>query len=272
MASIYLNCDSSMAGHLHGQTQKVRVITEAWFLGFGYCLACPSDMLESTKANSKARDFLCPSCGSPYELKSSAKRLGVRVVDGNFKTMIARIQADEAPNLVLLRYNSEWKIRDVTALHSLFLTTSVVEARKPLSVLAKRAGWQGCNLRLDRIAADGLIPLVRDGIITAPQEVRRLYNQSAQLREIKPKIRGWVTLVLNAVRRLGRPEFQLSEIYSFEGMMHEAYPENSHIREKIRQQLQLLRDLGYLEFLGNGTYRVIRQSLAETPAAKFASR
>ena len=26
---------------------------------------------------------------------------------------------------------------------------------------------------------------------------------------------------------------------------------------KIRQQLQILRDLGYLEFLGSGTYRIL---------------
>jgi type II restriction enzyme len=31
---------------------------------------------------------------------------------------------------------------------------------------------------------------------------------------------------------------------------------NRHVRQKIRQQLQVLRDRGYLEFKGKGRYRV----------------
>ncbi len=32
------------------------------------------------------------------------------------------------------------------------------------------------------------------------------------------------------------------------------HSENKNIKPKIRQQLQFLRDKGYLEFLGNGVY------------------
>ena len=31
---------------------------------------------------------------------------------------------------------------------------------------------------------------------------------------------------------------------------------NRHVRPKIRQQLQVLRDLGLLDFLGGGSYRL----------------
>jgi hypothetical protein len=34
------------------------------------------------------------------------------------------------------------------------------------------------------------------------------------------------------------------------------YPLNQHIKEKIRQKLQILRAHGYLEFLGRGIYRL----------------
>jgi len=30
----------------------------------------------------------------------------------------------------------------------------------------------------------------------------------------------------------------------------------AHVRDKIRQQLQVLRDLGLLDFLGSGSYRL----------------
>ena len=35
----------------------------------------------------------------------------------------------------------------------------------------------------------------------------------------------------------------------------ERFPENRHVREKLRQQLQRLRDLGLVLFLGAGRYR-----------------
>ena len=33
-------------------------------------------------------------------------------------------------------------------------------------------------------------------------------------------------------------------------------PNNAHVRDKIRQRLQVLRDLGLLEFLAPGSYRL----------------
>jgi len=35
------------------------------------------------------------------------------------------------------------------------------------------------------------------------------------------------------------------------------YPDNRHIRDKIRQQLQILRDLGLLQFLRPAHYRLL---------------
>ena len=32
------------------------------------------------------------------------------------------------------------------------------------------------------------------------------------------------------------------------------YPDNRHVREKLRQQMQRLRDLGLVLFLGSGQY------------------
>jgi type II restriction enzyme len=35
------------------------------------------------------------------------------------------------------------------------------------------------------------------------------------------------------------------------------YPNNKHVKPKIRQQLQVLRDHGYLEFESKGRYRLL---------------
>jgi type II restriction enzyme len=252
-----LICNPALADHLHSPSQKVRVITEAWFAGEGYCLNCMSNRLNPTIAGTVARDYLCPVCGQPYELKSGAGRIGTKVVDGAYGAMMGRIHEGLAPNLLLLRYTPDWLVTDLTALHAVFLTPTVVEARPPLAPSARRAGWVGCNLLLSRIPPDGRIPLVRDGIVMPKSEARRLYAQSERLTELKPEQRGWTALVLTYIRKIGKAEFTLTEVYAFEEAMHAAYPENSHVRDKIRQQLQVLRDLGYLEFPERGRYRML---------------
>ena len=61
--------------------------------------------------------------------------------------------------------------------------------------------------------------------------------------------------VLNCVNKISRPVFTLEEIYEYENELHIKHPQNNNIKPKIRQQLQFLRDKGFIEFLGNGKYR-----------------
>jgi type II restriction enzyme len=67
---------------------------------------------------------------------------------------------------------------------------------------------------------------------------------------------SWLQDVRNCVEQIDRSEFVLDDVYKFETALLRAYPGNSHVREKIRQQLQVLRDLGELELVDDrGTYR-----------------
>lgn len=243
---------------MHSGSKRAGFITECWFADFAYCLSCGSNRLDRTKVNTPARDYLCPKCESPYELKSSVSKLGRRIVDGAYKTMMERITASEAPTLMMLRYDSNWNIRDLLALHSVFLTPAVIEKRPPLAATARRAGWVGCNLRIDRIPLDGRISLIQDGVECNHAKARSLFRQSAKFSALKPEQRGWAALVLAAVRKIGKKEFTLTEVYAFEQEMHAAYPQNSHVRDKIRQQMQVLRDLGYVEFAGRGAYKAVQ--------------
>lgn len=69
--------------------------------------------------------------------------------------------------------------------------------------------------------------------------------------------RGWVLDILNCVQEISDENFSLEDMYRFEDELRKKYPNNYHIKEKIRQQLQLLRDKGILEFKGRGQYRKI---------------
>lgn len=61
---------------------------------------------------------------------------------------------------------------------------------------------------------------------------------------------------MQAIQSLNKKEFLLSDVYAHVDALAELHPKNAHVRDKIRQQLQLLRDLGLLEFLGAGSYRL----------------
>lgn len=61
---------------------------------------------------------------------------------------------------------------------------------------------------------------------------------------------------MNCIDILNKDIFTLQDMYAFEKDLSLVYPENKNIKPKIRQQLQFLRDKKYLDFMGNGTYRL----------------
>jgi hypothetical protein len=66
---------------------------------------------------------------------------------------------------------------------------------------------------------------------------------------------GWKLEVFKCANAIQKQIFQLKDINEFSEHLKKIYPDNNHITDKIRQQLQNLRDIGLLEFLGNGTYK-----------------
>src|ERR1700721_730437 len=119
------------------KSQLARVMTESWITKNGYCLACESERLLPTVANTQARDFECCDCGHPYELKSALNGFGKKVVDGAYASMIRRIESGCVASFLLLRYSGVGAITDLMAIHHTFITREIVEERKPLSPMAK---------------------------------------------------------------------------------------------------------------------------------------
>ena len=68
--------------------------------------------------------------------------------------------------------------------------------------------------------------------------------------------KGWLLDVMRSIEQLNKKVFAINEIYKFENLLSKLHPNNQHIKDKIRQQLQFLRDKGYLEFLGRGAYKL----------------
>ena len=60
--------------------------------------------------------------------------------------------------------------------------------------------------------------------------------------------KGWLFDVMNCIEKIGKTGFTIDEIYSFEASLQKKHKNNKHIKAKIRQQLQILRDKNFLEF------------------------
>jgi type II restriction enzyme len=238
-------------------SQRARVGTESWGSLNFFCSSCESPHLDQASRNTAAIDFVCPRCNSTFQLKSQSKPFGARIVDAAYSEMKRAILEDRTPNLFILHYDlSAWTVRSLVLIPRFAFALSALERRKPLAPEARRAGWVGCNILLSKIPQDARIPVVQDGTPRPYSEVRRAYQRLRPLENLKVDKRGWTLDVLEIVRSLGKTEFTLWEVYSHSDTLAKLHPHNSHVRDKIRQQLQVLRDLGLLSFLGSGSYRL----------------
>ena len=112
-------------------------------------------------------------------------------------------------------------------------------------------------------------------------EVREQFRRLKPLKEISAAQRGWTLDVLYIVRRLplkvgdevtslklktgkglslltSSPtrEFTNEDVHAFARELGKLHPGNRHVRDKIRQQLQVLRDTGFLIHTGSDRWRL----------------
>ncbi len=251
-----LEMESILSSSFKSKSQIARVVTEAWGQNNLYCGACDADSINRSPANTKVVDFECGTCGGTYQLKSSSTWNERRIPDAGYYAMMAAIAQDRTPNLLVLQYTPAWKVQNLLLIPRFFFNESAIEKRKPLGPNARRAGWVGCNILLSAIAPVGKLRLVHDGIVTSAAEVRSQYQRVRPLSSLNVGVRGWTLDVLRVVQRLKQLQFTLAEVYSHEREFAELHPKNLNVRPKIRQQLQLLRNLGFIKFDGSGHYRV----------------
>jgi type II restriction enzyme len=109
---------------------------------------------------------------------------------------------------------------------------------------------------IGKVPEAGRIFVLRNGIAEPRDAVLAKWKSTLFLKRASIEARGWLIEVMKSVDSIGRPEFDLSDVYANEARLSSIYPGNNNVRPKIRQQLQVLRDNGYLEFLGGGRYRL----------------
>lgn len=95
--------------------------------------------------------------------------------------------------------------------------------------------------------------IIRDRSLS---ELRRTFREkTASLRRPVPSRRdlvGWLELVYDV---LPEGEFTNDVVYACESEFRRQYPDNRNIRAKVRQQLQILRDMGLIQHVAAGRWR-----------------
>ena len=253
---MHLNLDVDLIKDYKNQSQVARVLTEHWVQQNSFCPNCGNDYLSSFDNNKPVADFFCKICNQEYELKSKAGILSNKIVDGAYSKMISRIKADNNPNFFFMTYNkTDWKVKDFLIIPKHYFVADLIEERKPLAITAKRAGWIGCNILLNRVPSSGRIFLIKEALTVRKDIVLEQWQQTCFLKDVSQKSRGWLIDIMACLDLIPNGSFILDDVYKFEKTLKAKYPNNNFIKDKIRQQLQILRDKGIIKFIGKGTYR-----------------
>jgi type II restriction enzyme len=232
-----------------GHPQNVRGVAETWGEHNLYCPNCPSPRLTRPAQNSAPGDFSCPDCGFQFQLKGQKMRFSSDIADGIYATTLRAVKNNDAPAFFFVHYDlPTWTVRDVLLVPGFAI---------PPSAITKRKSGASCNITLSRIPLDARIPIVttikasRSGdteciMISRMEEVRAKFKRLTPLADIASGQRALALDVLNIIRRLKKTEFTSADFYPFERELKKLHAGQRNLRDKIRRQLQVLRNAGFL--------------------------
>lgn len=249
-----LSFNVNATGQYSNERQNIRDLTETWLGENGYCPNCGCKSITKFKNNKPVADFFCPSCHEQFELKSKAGLSnGGKVPDGAYNTMISRIQADNNPNFFFLAYKkADYSVQQLILVPKHFVTVDMIVPRK--RPLQGRPNYLMCDMNISSLPESGKIHLIDRAQVIDPETVCKQWKANLFLRQQKSEKKGWLLAMMRCIDKL--PEkFSLAQMYEFETQLKLQFPENNHIKDKIRQQLQILRDQNVIEFSGRGQYR-----------------
>lgn len=252
------NLDPTAGMEYRSASQWARRVTESWASKELYCWACDSPRLATHANNMAVEDFQCARCQRRIQLKAVNGRIGRTVSNSAFENKIRAIRANRAPDYAFMSYDkANLRVDALFVVPGPFLSESVVSARKPLRPTARRAGWIGSNIHLDRIPNLAKIEVVADGTARPPRHVRADFARVAFAAQLPANARGWLGDVLACMDEAGVAEghdFELRDMYAFEDVLGRLHPDNHNVQAKIRQQLQVLERRGLVRRVRRGRY------------------
>lgn len=253
-----LQLNTQLAEGYRNKSQIARRLTENWVLSNSYCPSCGTNPLNEFENNRPVADFYCNACKEEFELKSKNGKFSNTITDGAYSTMIERINQSNNPNFFFLTYSKQLLVENFLIIPKHFFTPNVIVKRKPLAPTARRAGWVGCNIDISKVSELGRVFLVKDSNVIDPRAVNETFKRTLFLRSQSASSKSWILDIMGCVDSIRNDSFSLHDMYKFENELQLKHPENNFVKDKIRQQLQVLRDKGIIEFVGRGKYRKLK--------------
>ena len=105
--------------------------------------------------------------------------------------------------------------------------------------------------------------VIENGILESPKKVVDNYSRIKKLETGNLDFRSWLLDVLSCINDIKTNEFTLQDMYLYVDLLQKLHINNHNIKAKIRQQLQFLRDKGFIEFLGRGHYKKLEEHFNE---------
>lgn len=234
-------------------SQIARVLTENWVKENSYCPSCGTDKINEYPNNTPVGDFYCSDCKEDFELKGKEGKHGKIIPDGAYLTMLNKISTKCNPNVFLLNYNkNNWSVNDFLIIPKHFFQPSMIEKRKPLK---NRPTYIMCNINISNVPDLGKIHIIQNSVVTDRKKVLDTWDKTVFLRDKSVEAKGWALDILKCLDKIKSLDFSLDEVYKFEEELKLKHPENNFVKDKIRQQLQVLRDKNIIEFVAKGKYR-----------------
>ena len=124
------------------------------------CVKCNDKNYEKCKTNEQSKDLICISCNQKYQIKAkytTQKQVNniknkntFKTIGGEYSTTLKNIN-EQIDYLIILYEKQSYKIINILYINYENINSNCIIPRKPLSITAKRAGWQGCNILFHNI-------------------------------------------------------------------------------------------------------------------------
>src|SRR4030042_6798971 len=125
-----LSFNAKLAEEYTSLSQKVRVLTENWVDNEIYCPNCGNISIDKYPNGKPVADFFCSKCNEDYELKSKKDKMGSRILDGAYGTMLERLQSENNPSFFFLNYNlNNLAVQNFVVIPKHFFTPEIIIKR-----------------------------------------------------------------------------------------------------------------------------------------------
>lgn len=233
--------------------QIIKIITEHWTENNIFCPVC-GNFLEKHKTDKPINDLFCPKCKNDFELKSKHWEIGKKLPAWNYEKAILQMET-KPMHLFILKYSDDFTITDFLLVPKYFFTKDILVKRP--KALKNRPNYFMSDIDFSSIPESWKIYYLKNRTYKTKTEILKDFQKIRFLENEKQSSKWWIFDIMKCIEKLNKKEFSLQEIYTFENHLKEKYPQNNFIKDKIRQQLQFLRNKKFLEFLWNWKYRVL---------------